>query len=285
MDDTGTTDAAVGVAAQPTPQSFIGNDGALLDGWRDHYVPEDIRGEKVFDRATTLPNIFRSLASAERMVGADKMAIPTDKSGDDVWDAYYRIGGRPETPQEYGFARPEKLPEEFYSEEKAGVFAEAMHKLGLSKKQAQGLFDFYHADIAKALDDKRINDQIESDSLLNTLVNEQGNNFEAFKHLGNIAIKKGVNGDAEFKERLLAKMNKDADWIRFAGNLGSKFNESSGTTIPIAMQETKNQLQEKINEIMASDAFNQRNHPNHKSAMNNLQALYKQKNQNVKQPA
>ena len=125
-EENGTTDVAE--ATQPT--SFIGDDGTFTEGWREQYVPEDVRGEAVFDRVKTIQGMAKSLASAERMIGADKMVKPSDKFGDEDWDEYHKAGGW--TGEPIKIEAPEGLPEGIWSDDRANMYSEGFNKLRLT---------------------------------------------------------------------------------------------------------------------------------------------------------
>ncbi len=259
-------------AAAPASQSIspVNADGSFTENWRES-IDEDIRGEKVFDRAQNFNGAMRSLFEANRMVGADKMVRPNESSGDDAWNDFYDAGGRPATAAEYGFQRPEALAEENYSEERATAAAEFMHNAGLSTKQAQALFAMHNDGVIKKLADQATNIGLAAEELNNGLVNDWGNAYEAKKHLGNAAISKGLeksqSKDPEFKDRVLEKINKDPDLLRFMGDLGGFLQESNGIEIPITTGDTPETLDTELHELMTSDAFNNRTHPQHKAAM------------------
>lgn len=227
MDGITDPNAVVGDTAtgQPTPP-LVNADGVLKDGWRES-LPEDIRSEKVFDRVNNFEGIMKSLASAEKMIGRDKVAIPTEASSDVEWDAYYIAGGRPETAADYNLARPEELAEEFYSQELATAAQDLFHKIGLSQKQADALFAFNNNNVIAQLAKNKQDAELAATTLKDGLYADWGNAFEQKKHLGNVAVEQGASGDDEFKERLTQKFGNDPDFIRFAANVGSKFAEGT----------------------------------------------------------
>lgn len=64
----------------------------------------------------------------------------------DNWNALLGVPGKPE---EYGFSKPENLPEGMgYNEEKAAAFAKDCHEAGIPKNHAKFLFDRYNAEMA-----------------------------------------------------------------------------------------------------------------------------------------
>jgi len=85
------------------------------------------------------------------MLSKEKMPIPTDNDGDEVWDQAYKALGRPETPQGY------QAPEGIDPDAKAATDA-IFHEAGLSQRQASKLY----ARIAKALEDNANNQQQQS---------------------------------------------------------------------------------------------------------------------------
>ena len=263
------------------PTSFIGDDGTFTEGWRDKYVPADVRKDAVFDRATTIQGVMKSLASAERMIGADKIVKPNDKFGDSDWDEYHKAGGW--TGEPIPLAPPEDLPEGIWSDERATKFSGAFNDLRLTPKQVAGLTKIYNEDLIQQVTDLNNNSETAKADLKAGLLADWGNAYAQKEHNGNVAVEKGVMGDAEFKERLLQKFGNDPDFIRFASNLGGEFGESGG--IPPAKQtSTPDDIESKIDEIYKSEAFSKPAHPGHKDAMANLKRLYKEKNE-VRQPA
>ncbi len=232
-----------------TPAAPLVNaDGILREGWRDT-LPEDIRGNKALGRVENFEGAMRSIASAERMIGADKVAVLTEASTDAEQDAFYKAGGRPETAADYNFARPEELPEEHYSQELATAAQELMHKLGLSKKQADALFAFNNDTAIAQLKTQSQDETLAMQTLTDGLVADWGNAYEQRKHLGNKAIEEGTGGNVEFKERLTQKFGNDPDFVRFTSNLGSKFSEAGSPDIPLIP--TTGDIQSQIEEAMA----------------------------------
>jgi hypothetical protein len=106
--------------------------------WRDT-LPDDLKGNTSLSKFETIEGLAKSYTNLETMLGTEKIPVP--KEGDNEgWDRYYKAGGRPEKPDEYGFAKPEQLPEGMeYSPDIDKAFATKAHELGLNKKQAAAL--------------------------------------------------------------------------------------------------------------------------------------------------
>lgn len=231
-----------------TPAMFDG-EGNFTDNWTQSLKDASLHDNTTLKEAKSVESLAAMTVSAQKMIGTDKIAIPNEASSDDEWLAFHKAGGRPETADDYAFARPEELPEEYYQPELAKAAQDLMHKLGLSKKQADTLFAFNNdtviAEIAKRSQDA----ELAATKLQDGLYADWGNAFEQKKHLGNIAINEGTAGNDEFKARLAEKFGNDPDFIRFAANLGSKFSEAGSPEISLIP--TTGDIQNQIDEAMA----------------------------------
>lgn len=103
--------------------------------WRDT-LPDDLKSNTSLSKFETTEGLAKSYINLETMLGKDKVPVPKD--GDtEGWERYYKAGGRPEKPEEYGFAKPEKLPEGLdYAPDLDARIAQSFHKAGLNKSQA-----------------------------------------------------------------------------------------------------------------------------------------------------
>jgi hypothetical protein len=130
----------------PAPAPVVDNaqppapppDPAPAASWRDT-LPADLKANTSLSKFETIEGLAKSYTNLETMLGTEKIPVPKD--GDtEGWDRYYKAGGRPEKPDEYGFAKPEQLPEGMeYSPDIDKAFATKAHELGLNKKQAAAL--------------------------------------------------------------------------------------------------------------------------------------------------
>ena len=251
-EDGQTVETEVSQTAPAEVTSVIGNDGTFSDGWVNA-LDEDIRGEKCIQTHKNLNSAMRSLVNATKMIGTEKIPIPKEGSPQEVWDAYYKAGGRPDTPDDYKLEYPKDMPVE---QDKAMLdnFKAILHKNGGSAKLALELYNWYNSYVKDQIINSQQVQQEQQKQLIDGLTKEWGNAFEQKKHLGNITIEQGVGGDEQFRERITQKFGNDVDFIKFVSNLGSKFTESSSiptsTLIP-----TPNDIQIQIDEEMGHPAY------------------------------
>lgn len=127
--------------------------GALADNWKE-CLPEDLRQERCFDNIHTLPALFKSYASAQKLVGGNKVLVPSENSSAEEWDTFYRAGGRPEKMEDYkhdGVELPEGVT---LDDQLLGDFRKFAFENGLSQKvyQAALAFDIQRVQNAAAAD-------------------------------------------------------------------------------------------------------------------------------------
>lgn len=53
------------------------------------------------DKFNSVGSLAKSYLNLERMLSKEKMPIPTDNDGDEVWNQAYKALGRPESPKDY----------------------------------------------------------------------------------------------------------------------------------------------------------------------------------------
>ena len=88
---------------------IITENGGFSDNWKDS-LPEELKQEKCFDNIHTLPSLFKSYAAAQKMVGTNKVSIPSENSTQEEWDAFYKAAGRPDNAEAYSVEQIE-LPQ------------------------------------------------------------------------------------------------------------------------------------------------------------------------------
>ena len=163
-----------------TPTEYIvGADGAFKEGWMES-LPEDLRGEASLANYKSLEGMTKSLISAQKMVGKDKIVVPSEHTTDEEWGEIYNKLGRPESADKYEFSPVENLPEGMpYSQESEQAFKQIAHEAGLTAKQAGMVRDKFNA-----LQIEQFNGvKGEADNLKETAVqalkNEWGNSFDS----------------------------------------------------------------------------------------------------------
>jgi hypothetical protein len=261
--------------ATPEAKSIIGQDGSFSEDWRKS-LPEDIRGDKTLMNFKKLPDLARTVVNQQRLIGLDKkklVEIPDDNAPDDIKNAFYKAVGRPEKPSDYKFAKDEKLPPEIWDDGLINSSLEKLHKVGASQKVIDTIAEIENARAAAQI--KAIEASYETAQ--STVQGKWGDDYEKKSHFGNLAIEKASNGNKEIKDKLINIINRDADLIEAMANLGANFAEHGNIKPNASPAVTKDEIKTKINELMASEAYNKREHPNHNAVVQQVTELHKRK--------
>ena len=115
-------------AAQPT------------SSWKDS-ISEEYRKDPNIEKFTEADALAKSYINAVKMIGQDKIVIPTKNSSQEAWDEAYAKLGRPESADKYTLDAKSEVVN--FDDNAIKSFAEQSHKLGLNNKQAQGILEFY----------------------------------------------------------------------------------------------------------------------------------------------
>jgi hypothetical protein len=258
---------------ETTVASFINEDGTFKEGWRD-YVPEEYRNDKVFDRAVSVEGVFKSLASAERMVGKNKVGIPDKNSTPEDWNEFHKAIGRLDKPEGYKFEKDPDIPDDLWPEEITGVMQKASFEAGMNEKQLgvinKAFNEFYKAQITKSQTDKLLAINEDRDELKKKWLGT----YDANIHLGNIALEKGTEGDPELKEWVKSTIGHHANFARLMRNLGEPYKESTIPNTDGHSPVTTSQIDEQMAEIRAGDAYKNKMNPGHTEALKKMSKLY-----------
>lgn len=143
--------------AAPPPASLsfkelVTEDGGLHDNWPS-VLPEELRDDPSFKNIKTFPALAKSYRDAQKLVGAEKVALPGKNATKEEYDAFFNKLGRPETADKYQFQKPEKLPEGVnWNEEQLKVFKSKAHEAGLTQKQFEELVNWHTGVVAQGLE-------------------------------------------------------------------------------------------------------------------------------------
>lgn len=274
VDENGQAPAVPEGTQTPAPQSFIGTDGTLNEGWKNLIEPE-FRGEKSLDSYKTFGDVAKSLVMAQKTIGKKGVILPTDKSTPQEVEEFYNSIGRPKTSQEYKFGKDKEVPPELYDDKFITSSLDRLHKAGATQK----IIDVISQIEAERIKTHLTNIQQESEKFAadseTFLMKTWGDKYKSMVHSGDIAIEKGSSGDKELKQRLIEKFGNDPDFIMFSANLGQKFGEHSMTKTPSDTADPN--ITDEIAKLMADPAYLDKMNPNHNNILNKLSELHKKK--------
>jgi hypothetical protein len=223
------------------PQTFIGEGGKLLPGWKEHFVPEEMRTDKVYDTFDDVAGGLKMLGSLQKMIGKKGIIVPGEASPPSEWDNFHREMGRPDTKDLFEMKVADDLAEVYDK----GLIAEArdiFFELGFDQKKVDRLWAFEEKRIRVGL--KAIaNKELEADNAFS----EWSANNEDKLHWANRLISENCT-DEEHKTALLEKLDNNIPFAELLFNVSGKFREHkiiteteqpSGMTAGEALTEAK----------------------------------------------
>lgn len=289
-EDTATIDApatepVVEPTTEPTTElsALVSSDGTFSENWMLN-LDEDLQANSKMKQFKDLNSMARSFDSAERMIGKDKIAKPSETTTDEEWKEWFRLSGTPEDPNDYNLSKPENLPDELYDEEFVNKARAFFHEINLTKTQAEKLFAF-HNDIN--LGSIQFNETAAEVTLKETedfFHGEYGNAYDQKMHQGNRAINEGVQSNEEMQSRIVnmklqdgSNLGANRDFIQMMNTIGERRNEGSPANVQAKSIDTPDEIQGKIQTLMTTEAFNNKHHPEHEITMKKVDMLYEEK--------
>ena len=172
------TTPATTPAAQPT------------SSWKDS-ISEDFRNDPSIEKFTEIDALAKSYINATKMIGQDKIVIPTKNSGQEAWDEAYAKLGRPESPEKYTF----DVKSDVVNMDEGAIksFAEQSHKLGLNNKQAEGILDFYKNNMEGTAQQAKIDTETAQSQAEQELRQEWGRDFDGKVKQAGALAKANIN--------------------------------------------------------------------------------------------
>lgn len=184
--------------------NIIGPDGKFQDGWKNS-MPEELRNELCLDTYTNLPELVKQHVNLNKMIGKNKVVIPTDKSTPADIDAFHAALGRPKTPEEYKMPIPqgmEKYFDEGLMKQARGIF----HGMGFNQKQVDALWKFEQSRIADAVKTIDTEEQQEFEEAERAIIEESGEALDEQRHQADLLIAENCPDEAK-RRKLLEALN------------------------------------------------------------------------------
>lgn len=143
------SEEAVEQVAQPEAAPMMETPSEVASGGSGNeflnMIPEELREHPSISPIKDVENLARSYVNAQRLIGADKIALPVNPTDEDLDRIYDRLG-RPESPSEYGIS----VDGNVITEELAADYADIAHKLRLTPDQAKGVLDYYKSTVEQS---------------------------------------------------------------------------------------------------------------------------------------
>ena len=241
--------------------------------WKDS-ISEEFRKDPNIEKFTEIDALAKSYINATKMIGQDKVAVPTNNSTEEAWNEVYDKLGRPESAEKYSLDAKSKVVS--LDDNAVKQFAETSHKLGLNNKQAQGLLEFYKTNMEGTAQQAKIDTETAQAQAEQELRSEWGREFDTkVKQAGSLAK---ANMKPEILDMTLSNGTRLGDHPEiikgFAKIAGMMAEDKIVSTESESVQSNQN-IQDEIDSIVndkASPYWN-KGHPNHDKQVQQVYTL------------
>ena len=251
---------------QPTTQT----EPSFIDS-----LPEDIRGESSLQNFTDAGQLAKSYIHAQRMVGADKMPVPTNNFTDDDWKETFTKLGVPSSPDKYDV---NYNLQEGANDQPVKDFISHAHTLGLLPKQLQGVLDYYGNLEQTSLDNAQKDQELNRVNNETALRKEFGLAYDKKLNQANDVFKNFFAEElAEVKLQDGTSIGNHPGFIKALATMSEKFSED---TISAGQESaggllTPQEAQKEVSKIMGDlkHPYWIKEHPNHDAAVKEVADL------------
>ena len=258
------------VAEEQVPQPSV-SEAPAETSWRDS-LSDDIKDDVNLQNINDVNSLAKGFVHAQRMVGADKIALPGKYATDDDWQQVYTKLGRPESPDNYELNYT--LPE---GDDGANLnqFKEVSHKLGLLPNQAQGILEFYNEMNQAVVQQGEVKLKDNRENVVQGLQKEFGKAADSKLQLAERVAKQFASQEI-FETKLAdgTPLGNHPDIIRAFIKIGEAISEDKLSGAPQENVMTPNEAQNEIGKLMEkSSPYWDKHHPNHKRSVDEVARL------------
>jgi len=217
------------VATEETSSDVAQTEEQPLDAqvdWREN-LPEDLRNDPSLTTVKDVPGLAKSYIHAQKMIGADKIAIPGKNASEEEWDAVYNKLGKPEEAKTY----EEDLGDLPIPEENVKNFKDTAHKLGLNQIQFKGLTSWYKDLVKTQIEDINVDADTKRAESEAALRKEFGKTYDAKLKSSQRVFQ--TYGDTKFLDVELkdgTKLGNHPTFIKLMSNIADTISEDKIAT-------------------------------------------------------
>jgi hypothetical protein len=165
---------------------------SIPENWKEALDP-DILDNPSIKSIKDINALAKSYIHGQKLVGADKIVVPSNLTSDEEWSNIYKKLGMPESADKYEFKAPETTDKEFI-----GKFKSFAVEAGILPKAAEKLFSFFDNESKAAIASNEASSQAAFQESVASLKKEWGQAYD--RKLSNAAGLFEKFGDPEVKE-------------------------------------------------------------------------------------
>lgn len=246
------------------------------EDWR-HALPQELWNEESFKIINDVPTLAKNYIHTKKMIGADKVTLPSQHATDDDYQQFFDKLGRPKL-EEY---KP-NLPKDakYVAPEVVDKLKPIAHKAGIMPKQLEKVLEFYEQTQGEA--DAEFNKQVDQQIKdgMNGLRTKWGKTFDQRAAWAKKVVDEKGSPELKkfFQENRLASWNPHLiELLATFGETVYKEDSIKGGGQGGGSLLDPQQAMSKYNSILAdaTHPYNLGNHPNHANAVKEVDELFK----------
>lgn len=258
--------SSAGAASPPADSK-----GGSSTDWRAS-LPKELQEDATLKKFTSVDALAGAYVSAQKLIGADKIAVPGKHTTPEEFRQILHKIGLPEQAEKYEvkFTDPDLEPV-------SGSFKEAAFKAGVLPQQAQAMAQWLEEQRKAGLEAMDKSSKERFNQAVSTLKGEWG---DAFQRKIGAANKLLVDfGGKELVEHVgKAGYSSDEKLVRLLADVGEKlYGEHKFVEGGQSTGLTPQEIDAEIGKLQASPAYLDRQHPQHKSVVAEITALFQKK--------
>jgi hypothetical protein len=152
----------------PAPASKV----SIPDNWKEA-LDADLLDNPSIKSIKDINALAKSFIHGQKLVGADKIVVPSNLTSEEEWKGIYQKLGMPESAEKYEFNVGGETNKEFI-----GKFKSMALGAGILPKQAEKLFSFFENESKSATSASEASAKAEFDETVNGLKKEWGQAYD-----------------------------------------------------------------------------------------------------------
>lgn len=258
-----------------TADSF---DSSNASNWRMKISDATLREHPSLASIQDLDGLVKSYVNAQKLIGAEKVALPNEKWTDAEWNEFFNKMGRPKTAEGYQFTRPQ-MPEGIdYDEAMHEHFFNEMHTAGLSQRQAEKLYNTFNEYQLKQFEKHQMDHERQCEAAIENLKKEWNRFFDTKLNHARLAVK--TFGGPTLQNKLdTTGLGNDPDIIKAFAEMGAILAEdtthgAARTSFTANPESAKAEINNLNLDSDFMKALTDRNHMGHAAALEKWKQLH-----------
>ena len=244
-------------------------------------IPSEYKEEKSLQNFSKMDDFVKSYLHSQKMVGLDKIPVPNKHATEEDWKEVYKKLGSPEAADGYKYSLPE---DHAVPEDTLKSFSEEAVKLGLLPNQADGIMKYYNEVINQGMNEQNIQAEEARTKAEQELRNEYGSTYDN-KITGAKNLATATLGSEFLNSTILqdgSKLGDNPQIVKAFAQLSEKLSEDDIVKGDTTSYLTTNEITKQIASLQQpGSAYWDKKHPAHATAVEEVAALIRKKNNEV----